>query len=250
MKRNWYKFLEEIEDEILRIEKTGSDIVCFRGQTEKSWDLLPSLLVKKVLNNLSDADLLSLEIRLYFDFVTNAGNLLNRSFSDWDILFEMRHHGIPTRVLDWTENFGTALYFALNSKGKTPTIWIFDPFELNKISYKESLIPNPNIDLEFSYNDAYLKKSKTPFYDPIVIIAPRTSDRLFAQKGLFTLQGTNFAPMNKNVTIGHCFKSIEIPLDSINDAKMFLKFAGINDYSMFPDLDGLAKHLNKINQLE
>ncbi len=42
----------------------------------------------------------------------------DRKFSDWDILFHMQHYGCKTRILDWTDNLGTALYFALCSYQK------------------------------------------------------------------------------------------------------------------------------------
>ncbi|MBV8970101.1 MAG: FRG domain-containing protein [Verrucomicrobia bacterium] len=31
---------------------------------------------------------------------------------DWDILFAMQQYRTPTRLLDWTEGLGVALYFA------------------------------------------------------------------------------------------------------------------------------------------
>ena len=157
----------------------------------------------------------------------------------------MRHHGLPTRIMDWTENFAVALYFALQGNPKSPTIWMIDPFELNKFSFGNT-IPNP-IDLGFSYSDAYINDEKKPSENPIVIIAPRKSTRLLAQKGVFILQGSDRTPMNKNPKILSCFKKFELPLDAIGDAFHFLELAGVNHYSLFPDLDGLAKYLFELH---
>jgi hypothetical protein len=156
----------------------------------------------------------------------------------------MRHHGIPTRLLDWTESFGTALFFALNGTGKTPCIWMLNPYDLNQVSTNNAGIPNPLRDLDFSYSEAYLDHKFNPYRFPIAIIAPRTSDRLFAQKGLFTLQGSETTPIDLIPDLSKCVAKFEIPINAIEDANKFLQLAGINNYSIFPDLDGLAKHLN------
>ncbi len=250
MTDSWISYLNSIESEIARIERT-SDLVCFRGQAESSWELRPSLFVKQIKNFLDDSEITTKETALFFDFVTNAGPLLKNNISDWEILFEMRHHGIPTRLLDWTENFGTALYFALYGGGKNPTIWIMDCYRLNSITWKSDTIPNPLRDLDFKYEDAYLLgKTKNPYSESLAIIAPRTSDRLFAQKGLFTLQGSDSTPMNLNPKTKDCFKKFDIPTDAIEDAKKFLKLSGINHYSIYPDLDGLGRYLNEIHEME
>lgn len=245
MTDSWITFLKKINTQIEKFNLDGCDIVCYRGHADKNWNLSPTLFIKKDLNKMSDQTIHYIENVLYFDFVTNAGNLLKSNLDDWETLFIMRHHGIPTRVLDWTESFSTALYFALNGEGKTPTIWMLDPYKLNKIAYEDESIPNPNKDLKFSYSEAFLEKSKNPFVNPIAIVPPRTSERLFAQKGLFTLQGSDNRPLNLIPELKSSFKKFEIPLDAIPDAKRFLKLAGINHYSIFPDLDGLSKHLTE-----
>ena len=250
MKPSWITYLNSIEQEINRIEQY-SEIVCFRGQAESSWDLRPSLFVKQIKNSLMDSEIQNKEAALYFDFKTNAGKLLRNNITDWEVLFEMRHHGIPTRLLDWTENFGTALYFAIYGNGKNPTVWIMDCYKLNEITWKSDTIPNPLNDLEFNYEDAYLlTKTKDPYKEALAMIAPRTSDRLFAQKSLFTLQGSDLTPMNLNPATSCCFKKFDIPLDAIDDAKSFLKLSGINHYSIYPDLDGLGRYLNELHQIE
>lgn len=250
MTDSWINFLKKIEIKIEEWESDGCDSVCFRGHANNSWKLQPSLFVKQTIKSISDETLSTLESAIYFDFVTNAGTLLRDNITSWEILFEMRHHGIPTRVLDWTESFGTALFFALNGDGKTPCIWMLNPYDLNHVSYNAASIPNPLRDLDFSYTDAYTDKKSNPYRFPIAIIAPRTSDRLFAQKGLFSLQGSDPRPIDLIPELSKCVEKFELPIDAIDDAKNFLKLAGINNYSIFPDLDGLAKHLNIFHGLD
>lgn len=250
MRQSWINYLNSIEEEIKRIEN-NSDIVCFRGQGESAWDLRPSLFVKQIEKSIEDSEIKIKETALFFDFVTNAGKFLKDKNHDWEILFEMRHHGIPTRLLDWTENFATALYFALHGGGKNPTVWIMDCYKLNNLTWKSKTIPNPLKDLDFNYENAYqLDNTKVPYGGALAIIGPRSSDRLFAQKGLFTLQGSDSTPMNKNPLTSCCFNKFDIPLDAVEDAKLFLKLSGINHYSIFPDLDGLGKYLNELHEID
>jgi hypothetical protein len=46
------------------------------------------------------------------------------------------------------------------------------------------------------------------------------------------------------------FKKFDIPPEAIEDAKLFLELAGINHYSIYPDLDGLAKYLNVFHEMD
>ncbi len=63
--------------------------------------------------------------------------------------------------------------------------------------------------------------------------------------GLFTLHGSINTPLNLNPKISTLIKKFIIPSDAIADARKFLKLSGINHYSIFPDLEGLAKHLTE-----
>src|SRR5712692_8325804 len=42
---------------------------------------------------------------LYRKYKARAWHILSlREMSDWGIIFSMQHHGVPTRLLDWTES--------------------------------------------------------------------------------------------------------------------------------------------------
>lgn len=78
--------------------------IWFRGSTNKDYDLVPSLgrLPYKLKN----------ETALINAFKQNAVPFVDqRPQSHWEWLFLARHHGVPTRLLDWTESPLIGLYF-------------------------------------------------------------------------------------------------------------------------------------------
>jgi hypothetical protein len=54
----------------------------------------------------------ALEQRLFDEFKRWVAGNMNPGLDDWDLLALARHHALPTRLLDWTENPLAALYFA------------------------------------------------------------------------------------------------------------------------------------------
>jgi hypothetical protein len=232
---NWEGFLN-------KIEKATSDIdqPFFRGHGNETWQLVPSLgsyRYHKVLEN-----------QLYYDFLTFGAPHMPSNPNPWDVLFEMRHHNLPTRLLDWTQSFSVALYFAVRNFDTKGAIWVLDPYRLNKFTTDGATILHPQGDLSHTYYDYFIADPGKRFpYRVAAILPNKTTQRIIAQKGVFTLHREareNLEPICKGA-----LTKIEFDEGICGEAKKFLKLAGLTEYTLFPDLDGLSRWLQESQNL-
>ena len=106
-----------LRDYVEVIDTVTNDPSCpswFRGVGCSEFDLLPSLYRHPTKK--SRAEVHELERALVVRFRERALPYLSGPLpSYWECLFLMQHHGVPTRLLDWTENPMIALFFALSA---------------------------------------------------------------------------------------------------------------------------------------
>jgi hypothetical protein len=228
-------WLEHYRNISITIDSATSDILFFRGHSDASWELLPTLARTNAVEP-------SVTERIvYFDFQTRAGSLLSIENSSWATVFSMQHHGLPTRLLDWTENFATALYFALKGASGDCCVWMLDPFALNAAALKEQVLLRPE-DLGGTYDDYFISGNKKLEAKAVAISPLRHHTRIFHQRAGFTIHDELNAPLEK--IYPEVLTKIVIPENAQNGARQFLKLVGISEFTLFPDLDGLARELN------
>lgn len=210
-----------------------------------------------------------LESDLFFEFLPRARKLAPNLEDDWDVLFLMRHHGVPTRLLDWTQTFGVAIYFALKPIADNPEIreramrgeigddwnnphvWLLNPTRLNaderSWDYDDIVVPRYLLDDgETKYGD-YLADFVSPEMDidfPVAILPEMLNDRLNAQRGLFTIHGDLHLPMNRMLREDVLLR-VDIPRAALPAALALLEDSGLCESVLFPDLDSLARDLNR-----
>ena len=84
--------------------KKENDELFFRGQININWSSVPSIYRKKgYIEN---------EEEMYKKFISNFPNEFDNCKSTFERLTKMQHYGLPTRLVDITENSLIALYFA------------------------------------------------------------------------------------------------------------------------------------------
>ncbi|MEY8743573.1 FRG domain-containing protein [Bacillales bacterium AN1005] len=232
----WINILNEVAE-----FQKNKEYTWFRGQSDIKFNLLSGLYRIQAF----DLPVYLASERYYYTVFKRMGHLLHRE-AGWNLLFLMQHHGVRTRLLDWTEAFATSLYFATsgwNPNSNDCVIWMLDPIGLNELSLGERVFYLPDRD----YAD-YLN-GKVNFSENSLAVYPlRNSNRINSQLGMFTMQGNNKVSLeeefNGTLVDKGLLGKVIITKDMLPDINMYLKHSGVSHYSVYPDLDGLAKFVN------
>jgi hypothetical protein len=239
----WTKFLEAIKS--VRAALGNPDTVWYRGHPNAMHYLLANLL--RYENGIEK------EQQLFISFKKFSDRILDRRKGEWETLFEMQHYGVPTRLLDWSETFGVALFFAATYNqsyhaGQNAAIYLLDPVALNKISGKDRILRIPQDEEEFGYTKIYWNHKPFKATAPISVEPIFLNDRMLAQRGMFTIHHDNIDPIED--TFPNAIKKVILPTAIIPAALEFLELSNLHAYTIFPDVAGLAEHLRNNSGLK
>jgi hypothetical protein len=234
----WNRFLDEIQQ--ARADLGNPAVVWYRGQSNASWSMITSL--QRATDGLTDVDALQREQLLFREYSRSAHIFHEQRDSDWGLLADMQHYGIPTRLLDWTEILGVAVAFATLRQYEQPidaSIFVLDPARLNeRIRSREVVhIPDP----DFRYQSVYWEGKPIKATQPIAIDIPFQNPRILAQRGVFTVQGSDRKPLEEQCP--DVIRKVVLPVAALRGAREFLDHANLNQYSIYPDIFGMAQHI-------
>jgi hypothetical protein len=196
----------------------------FRGQSSEEYNLKPS--VGRLKSSASKPfDSRDYEKRIFEAFCREADSLFPTFPSnDWQRLAVAQHHGLPTRLVDWTYNPLSALFFALrdneNKHGKLFAL------STQAMASAEELKDSP-------FNIA----APTRFIPNVV------SPRIRAQEGLFVVCSELDKPLDEAVGDGWEIEEFIVPLENKDFMRYQLYRLGFHQGTMFPDIDGLVARI-------
>jgi hypothetical protein len=212
----------------------------YRGQTDHRWALQPGLYRKE----LGDTDENSFRDEFQLRAHPFLGDATYRPQSEWDWYFLMQHHGLPTRLLDWTESPLIALYFAISNASKaSPGVWMLNPWKLNDfVAGLGDAIVSPSNASVMPYLRPPWNREPIPV-PPAAIQPPFNSRRIAAQRGAFTIHGSDRQGIEEYVVFHPYLSLIEIPQSAIEEIRAQLARAGITESMIFPELAGLCREI-------
>lgn len=195
------------------------------------------------------------ERRILDTFRTHERLSLRTGDTDWDVMLLGQHHGLPTRLLDWTHSPLVALFFACEDytqHDRNGVVWCVRRLETNKalpapVKAKLKAARTGLFSLE-TLAGAYKtieRFDKLPSDSLLFFEPPSVSPRIVAQFAFFSVMPgtrTHTLPwLEAHVT---CCWKVVIRADLKKKIREMLMVMNVSERTIYPGLDGTCRWIN------
>lgn len=196
----------------------------YRGVSDRAHRLIPSLGRVKALQVLDEDERVAREQELLDGFRKYARPYFESGLPDeWELLAIAQHHGLPTRLLDWSRNPLVAAYFAVESQSGTDCC--IYTHTINRFTSIDA-VPDP-----YSIETT------------MTVEMPHVTRRITAQSGVFTVSEDPFTALDDGEESGLDIGRHVIPFALKGDVLLRLHQLGVNSATLFPSAEGIAQYL-------
>jgi hypothetical protein len=226
---------------------SNTDAFWFRGHHDVRWNLVPSALRFPTSRQRDSA------LGILRDFRRVAEIKLNRvpaAGEDLKWLQLAQHYGIPTRLLDWTESATLGLYFACIPSEREETdgmVFLINPKDISRLRGRRDRTSfDAHLHQDLIANYFRLNGTRTPRDGlPTIAINPVwNSERLMVQRGVFTLHGSRSFALDSQQAPS--LVGLFIPREVKARLRQELGRIGVDEMTVFPELEHACRHLRRI----
>jgi len=227
----------------------------YRGAANAEWPLLTSL---DTLGGVSPAhSKADLEEHILRNFIRYSRPFFGVSpVNDWEVLIAAQHHGLPTRLLDWTYSPMVAGHFATleGEPGADRAVWRLDWKAVHRFfRLPERALLIQDLEVVFGQERPFtpwaLFEPRTRERQFVCMIEPPSLDaRIATQAATFTLCSDNRQPLDQfleGIGLRSALTRLVIPARDVSRLRDQLDMVSVDERRLFPDLDGLAAYLRR-----